>query len=133
MKITAIIFECQLNSQYSGNSNDHNDRQMSRTGFCFGVQDIAGLILECKAPEASVNRCIRPGGLSLRALGFRIYGLGFGMYGLGFTVQGKGLSPNTEVCWQRARKACVKLAVKLRTARSQVQKCIFPGIKHADG
>ncbi|CAE7747042.1 HERC1, partial [Symbiodinium microadriaticum] len=28
-------------------------------GICFGVQDIAGLILECKAPEASVNRCIR--------------------------------------------------------------------------
>ncbi|CAE7197674.1 HERC1 [Symbiodinium natans] len=28
-------------------------------GICFGVQDIASLILECKAPEASVNRCIR--------------------------------------------------------------------------
>ncbi|CAE7546111.1 Lztr1 [Symbiodinium sp. CCMP2592] len=27
-------------------------------GICFGISDIAALILECKAPEASVNRCI---------------------------------------------------------------------------
>ena len=45
-----------------GKSNSNNDRQLYRTGICFGVQDIASLILECKAPEASVNRCIRRGG-----------------------------------------------------------------------
>ncbi|CAE7885026.1 unnamed protein product [Symbiodinium microadriaticum] len=28
-------------------------------GICFGLQDIASLILECKAPEVAVNRCIR--------------------------------------------------------------------------
>jgi len=28
-------------------------------GICFGIQDFASFILECKAPEASVNRCIR--------------------------------------------------------------------------